>query len=89
MAIPEFFTVLPSTFLYGGCRIGVLNPFGVHLVTSEPLVTLTEVTTLCRYVTAAVQIPASVDVGAGFGEPVHVMRTVENFYFRALRMTFV
>jgi 2-methylisocitrate lyase-like PEP mutase family enzyme len=51
--------------------------FGIHLVVSEPLVTLTEVTTLCRYVTAAVQIPTGVDVGAGFGEPLHVMRTVK------------
>ncbi len=49
---------------------------GAHLVTSEPLLTLTEVCNICRYVTAAVQIPVVVDVGAGFGEPLHVMRTV-------------
>jgi methylisocitrate lyase len=50
---------------------------GTHLVTSEPLLTLTEVADACRYMTAAVQIPIVVDAGAGFGEPVHVMRTVK------------
>lgn len=49
---------------------------GSHLVTSEPLLTLTEVADACRYMTAAVQIPVVVDVGAGYGEPLHVMRTV-------------
>ncbi len=50
---------------------------GAHLVTSEPLLTLTEVANACRYMSAAVQIPIVVDAGAGFGEPVHVMRTVK------------
>ena len=49
---------------------------GSHLVTSEPLLTLTEVAEACRYMTAAVQLPVVVDVGAGYGEPLHVMRTV-------------
>jgi len=60
---------------YESVTFGGYN-FGAHLVTGEALVTLTEVATLCRYVTAAVEIPALVDAGAGFGEPVHVMRTV-------------
>ena len=47
---------------------------GVHYVTSEPLLSMTEVARTCRYVTAAVNIPVVVDVGAGFGEPLHVMR---------------
>ena len=50
---------------------------GVHYVTSEPLMTLTELTTMSRYITSAVQIPLVVDAGAGFGEPLHVMRTVK------------
>jgi len=49
---------------------------GAHYVTSEPLLTLTELVTTCRYVTAAVRIPVIVDAGTGFGDPVHVMRTV-------------
>ena len=49
---------------------------GTHYVTSEPLLTLTELTTTTRYVTSAVKIPVIVDAGAGFGEPLHVMRCV-------------
>ena len=50
---------------------------GAHLVTSEPLLCLEEVVRTARYITAAVNIPLQVDVGAGFGEPLHVMRTVQ------------
>ena len=50
---------------------------GTHFVTSEPLLTLTELATTTRYVTAAVRIPVIVDAGAGFGEPLHVMRCVK------------
>lgn len=49
---------------------------GAHYVTSEPLLTLTELATITRYVTSAVRIPVIVDAGAGYGEPLHVMRTV-------------
>jgi methylisocitrate lyase len=49
---------------------------GAHYVTSEPLLTLTELATTTRYVTAAVRIPVLVDAGAGYGEPLHVMRCV-------------
>jgi 2-methylisocitrate lyase-like PEP mutase family enzyme len=50
---------------------------GAHYVTSEPLLTLTELANTTRYVTAAVRIPVIVDAGAGFGEPLHVMRCVK------------
>ncbi len=50
---------------------------GIHYVTSEPLLTLTEIANTCRYVSAAVRVPVVVDAGAGFGEPLHVMRTVK------------
>ena len=50
---------------------------GIHYMTSEPLMTLTEVTNSSRYVTSAVRIPLVVDAGTGFGEPLHVMRTVK------------
>jgi len=49
---------------------------GAHLVVSEPLTSLTEVTNATRYITSAVKIPLVVDAGAGFGEPLHVMRAV-------------
>lgn len=50
---------------------------GTHYVTSEPLLTLTELATTTRYITSAVKIPLIVDAGAGFGEPLHVMRCVK------------
>jgi hypothetical protein len=50
---------------------------GVGTCISEPLMTLTELASLCHYVTAAVKIPVFVDAGTGFGEPLHVMRTVK------------
>ena len=53
---------------------------GIHYMTSEPLMTLTEVTNSSRYVTSAVRIPLVVDAGTGFGEPLHVMRTVKEYH---------
>jgi methylisocitrate lyase len=50
---------------------------GAHYVTSEPLLTLSELANSTRYITAAVKIPLIVDAGAGFGEPLHVMRCVK------------
>jgi len=50
---------------------------GAHYVTSEPLLTLTELAWTTKYVTSAVKIPVVVDAGAGFGEPLHVMRCVK------------
>lgn len=52
---------------------------GAHLAISEPLLGLKDVTDACRNITAAVAIPLVVDAGAGFGEPLHVVRTVREF----------
>ena len=49
---------------------------GAHLGTSESLLNLEDVTRTCRYITAAINIPLKADAGAGFGEPLHVMRTI-------------
>jgi methylisocitrate lyase len=49
---------------------------GAHYVISEPMVSLTELATSTRYISSAVNIPVIVDAGAGYGEPLHVMRTV-------------
>lgn len=49
---------------------------GARFVTPEPLLSLTEVATTAHYITSAINIPLVVDVGAGFGEPLHVMRCV-------------
>lgn len=52
---------------------------GSCLAVSEPLLGLKDVTDVCRNITAVADIPLIVDAGAGFGEPVHVVRTVREF----------
>lgn len=52
---------------------------GAHLAVSEPLLGLKDVTDACRNITSAVGVPLVVDAGAGFGEPLHVVRTVREF----------
>jgi 2-methylisocitrate lyase-like PEP mutase family enzyme len=42
----------------------------------EPLLSLTEVVEATRRITAVVHIPLMVDGGAGYGDPLHVVRTV-------------
>lgn len=49
---------------------------GAHKCTTEPLLTMTEVIDSARAIAQAVSIPLKVDCGAGFGDPVHVTRTV-------------
>jgi 2-methylisocitrate lyase-like PEP mutase family enzyme len=49
---------------------------GASLGMGEPLMSLDDVTTACRYITSAINIPLRTDAGAGFGEPLHVMRTI-------------
>lgn len=52
------------------------NALGSHLGTSEPLLCLEDLVRACRYITAAINIPLKVDADAGFGEPLHVIRTI-------------
>jgi 2-methylisocitrate lyase-like PEP mutase family enzyme len=52
---------------------------GAHLACSEPLVTMTEQVEVARKIVDAVSIPVICDAGAGFGEPLHTARTVEQF----------
>jgi methylisocitrate lyase len=47
--------------------------------TSEPLLTLDEQVRVAGDVARAVKIPVLADAGAGFGEPLHTMRTVREF----------
>jgi methylisocitrate lyase len=49
---------------------------GAARAVSEPLLTMTEQITLAADAAAAVDIPMVADAGAGFGEPLHTMRTV-------------
>lgn len=63
-----FQAVYTGGFVTGGSRC-----------TSEPLLTMDEQARLAGDVASAVGIPLVVDGGAGFGEPLHTMRTVREF----------
>ena len=52
---------------------------GSHLAVSEPLLSLTETVDAARRITSAIDLPLVVDAGAGFGDPLHTMRTVREF----------
>ena len=49
---------------------------GASRCTSEPLLTMDEQLRVAGEMAAAIEIPLVVDGGAGFGEPLHTMRTV-------------
>tara|TARA_B100000674_G_C37964886_1_gene974056 strand:- start:2737 stop:3687 length:951 start_codon:yes stop_codon:yes gene_type:complete len=53
---------------------------GAHLVTPEPVMTMTEQIEAARKVADHVNIPVISDAGTGYGEPVHIMRTVKEFH---------
>ena len=50
---------------------------GVSSCVPEPLLSLEEVLMATRRITGAVSIPLMVDGGAGYGDPVHVIRTIQ------------
>ena len=52
---------------------------GAHLTTTEPLTTLTEQVDVAHKVARVVDIPVICDADAGFGDPIHAMRTVREF----------
>lgn len=49
---------------------------GAQLCVTEPLLTMTETIECARLITKVVDIPLKVDCDGGFGEPIHVARTV-------------
>jgi len=50
-----------------------------HLVTPEPVMTMTEQVAVARRVANAVDVPILSDAGTGYGDPIHVMRAVQEF----------
>jgi methylisocitrate lyase len=52
---------------------------GAHTAITEPLLTLTEQVDVARKVVHAVDLPVLTDAGAGYGDPLHVMRCVREF----------
>ena len=63
-----FPAVYTGGFVTGGSRCA-----------SEPLLTMDEQVRVAGDIAAAVTVPLVVDGGAGFGEPLHTMRTVREF----------
>lgn len=52
---------------------------GAQTATPEPVMSMTEQVEAARRVAEKVGIPVTSDAGTGFGEPIHVMRTVTEF----------
>ena len=52
---------------------------GAHLAVTEPLMTMTEQLEVARRVVNAIDLPVICDAGAGYGDPVHTMRTVRAY----------
>jgi len=52
---------------------------GAHTSITEPLLTLTEQVEVAQKVAHAVELPVIADAGAGYGDPLHVMRCVREF----------
>jgi 2-methylisocitrate lyase-like PEP mutase family enzyme len=52
---------------------------GGSLAVTEPLLTMTEQVDVAEAVASSIDIPVVADAGAGFGEPLHTMRTIREF----------
>lgn len=52
---------------------------GGSMAVTEPLLTMTEQVRLSADIAQSINIPLVADAGAGFGEPLHTMRTVREF----------
>jgi len=85
----EAFVYMPSAYdALGGRLVENLGFKAVYIggfvtggsrCTSEPLLTMDEQVRVAGDIAKAVKIPAIADGGAGFGEPLHTMRTVQEF----------
>lgn len=64
-----------------GCAAAYVGGYvtGSTRAVSEPLLTLTEQVETAEAVARAISLPVVCDAGAGFGEPLHVTRTVRAF----------
>lgn len=52
---------------------------GGSMAVTEPLLTMTEQVKLAEDIASRIRLPVVADAGAGFGEPLHTMRTVREF----------
>ena len=63
---------------FKGAYVGGFVTGGSRAVT-EPLLTLTEQVETASQIARSISLPVVADAGAGFGEPLHVTRTVRDF----------
>jgi len=63
---------------YEAMYVGGYVTGGASTVT-EPQLTMTEQVRIAEEIASKVKVPVVVDAGAGFGEPLHTMRTVSEF----------
>jgi methylisocitrate lyase len=52
------------------------HSMGIHLAKGQPMTTMSEAIEIASRVVAAVEAPVILDGGAGFGDPVHVVRLI-------------
>ena len=81
------FLHLPSVYDPIGARLVEQSGFqasyvggyvsGASKAITEPLLTLTEQVEIASEIASSVTIPVLADAGAGFGEPLHTIRTVK------------
>ncbi len=57
---------------------------GGSMAVTEPLLTMSEQVRLAAEVAQSVKIPIVVDGGAGFGEPLHTMRTISECIYKGI-----
>lgn len=64
-----------------GCKAMYVGGYatGASLATTEPLLTMDEQVAVAGAVARAISVPLIADAGAGFGEPLHTMRTMREF----------
>ena len=72
----ELVALDPATYEYNFYLLRFVQRCNASRCTSEPLLTMDEQLRTAGDVAAAIDIPLVVDGGAGFGEPLHAMRTV-------------
>ena len=63
-----------------GFEAGLVGGYhvGATVGSAEPLLTATELVETCRRIRRATDIPLRIDVGAGFGDPIHVAQLVRD-----------
>ncbi|MBI3967834.1 MAG: isocitrate lyase/PEP mutase family protein, partial [Chloroflexi bacterium] len=63
---------------FSACYLGGYA-FGAASCLTEPLTTMMEIVEAAQHIARRIDLPLIVDADAGFGEPLHTMRTMQEF----------